>query len=131
MRGLWGQGGKFCFSRRSGVQWVEAMPVAQTTTKTSNKGYCELEKGVQKSMQQALGLLLAPKVSLIINVLRKVRRTARRFSRTMSGSWNIQGSSDKGCTSRRHPRFDERHVHPAFAHQASRHSMGVGGILGC
>ena len=25
MRGLWRKGGKFCFSRRTGVQWVEAM----------------------------------------------------------------------------------------------------------
>ena len=25
MRGLWGKGEKFCFSRRTGVRWVEAM----------------------------------------------------------------------------------------------------------
>ena len=25
MRGLWRKGGKFCFSRRTGVRWVEAM----------------------------------------------------------------------------------------------------------
>ena len=132
MRGLWRKGGKFCFSRRTGVRWVKAMfheldivlenlpavveHLPEYISHEADLGRREKAQGLFDALSQPLFKL-----------------TAVFFLRCFCcGLCHKQeSSSDQGGTGRRRPGFDERDVHTAVAHHASCHSRGVGGIVGC
>ena len=132
MRGLWRKGGKFCFSRRTGVRWVEAMfqepdivlenlpavaeHLPEYISHEVDLGRREKAQGLFDALSHPLFKLTA---AFFCDVFAVVCATSKKVQATKGARVAaVQGLMNVMCTQLLHTM---RHVIPG----------GVGGIVGC